>query len=99
MMLHKIVSIFLAIIILIHLIKNLIRNISCNHVLGFCYRGFVRKNDELNQLYLNYQNKDFLSFKYCSKCGLKLDHEYINSYLIKKHEDSLENKRLKRFKN
>lgn len=79
-----------AILCLFFDIRNYLKNSKCNHVLGYGYSSFVRKNDNITNLRLHYISNSCVNFNYCLKCGQHLDHEKIK----KRVNEQWEKKRL-----
>lgn len=68
----------------IHDICYYIKRKKCSHVLGYSYRGFAKSNDNSRALRCDYQDKKFIRFNYCSKCGCSLNHEKIYKKINKR---------------
>ncbi len=56
------------------LIIYYLRNRNCNHILGYGFNKFPRKEDDFKDLYMQYKN-GFVKFHYCPKCGKLLKHK------------------------
>lgn len=80
--------IVLSIVNLTMIMVYVLRIKKCNHILGYGFNKFPRREDNVKELYMQYRN-GFVKFHYCPKCGKLLNHKKYFKKLIK------ENKRMR----